>query len=171
MADSESPPKQTADTRSNSWKTYQWLILPLSYEYQRRSRVLDMDHDFSVRHWRNSGAIAHPLHCGARFGRPDTIHLPIAETLITHKPDWLTPSVTLVVFLPALLFEGSLKLQVRHLRENAPPILLLATLGVLATVALVCRKLVIRVPGRQDRHRSSHGRRLMRQKSTKFLGT
>lgn len=65
-----------------------------------------------------------------------SIHLPIAETLITHKPDWLTPSVTLVVFLPALLFEGSLKFQLRHLRENGPSILLLATFGVL-TATLV----------------------------------
>jgi CPA1 family monovalent cation:H+ antiporter len=60
------------------------------------------------------------------------IHLPILEPLMAHKPDWLTPNVTLVVFLPALLFEGSLKLQVRRLRENALPILLLATVGVLA---------------------------------------
>src|SRR5512146_844295 len=60
------------------------------------------------------------------------IHLPIIETLVANKPDWLTPNVTLVVFLPALLFEGSLKLQVRRLRENALPILLLATVGVLA---------------------------------------
>lgn len=60
-----------------------------------------------------------------------SIRLPIVETLITQKPDWLTPNVTLVVFLPALLFEGSLKLQLRQLRENALPIVLLATGGVL----------------------------------------
>ena len=60
-----------------------------------------------------------------------SIHLPIVETLVTQKPNWLTPSVTLVVFLPALLFEGSLKLQIRHLRENATQIFLLATVGVL----------------------------------------
>lgn len=65
-----------------------------------------------------------------------SVRLPITETLVTHKPDWLTPNVTLVVFLPALLFEGSLKLQVPRLRENAPPILLLATIGVL-TATLV----------------------------------
>jgi Na+:H+ antiporter len=65
-----------------------------------------------------------------------TVHLPILQSLISHKPDWLTPSVTLVVFLPALLFEGSLKLQVRQLRENALPILLLATLGVLAATLI-----------------------------------
>jgi len=61
-----------------------------------------------------------------------SVHLPMSESLISHKPNWLTPGVTLVVFLPALLFEGSLKLQVRRLRENALPILLLATFGVLA---------------------------------------
>ena len=60
-----------------------------------------------------------------------SIRLPIVETLISQRPDWLTPGVTLVVFLPALLFEGSLKLEVRQLRENALPIGLLATIGVL----------------------------------------
>ena len=65
-----------------------------------------------------------------------SVHLPILESLISHRPDWLTPSVTLVVFLPALLFEGSLKLQVRHLRENFLPILLLATVGVLAATLI-----------------------------------
>jgi len=61
-----------------------------------------------------------------------SIHLPVAETLVSQKPDWLTPNVILLVFLPPLLFEGSLKLQFRRLRENVLPILLLATLGVLA---------------------------------------
>src|SRR5208282_1676575 len=40
------------------------------------------------------------------------------------------------VFLPALLFEGSLKIQLRHLRENVVPILLLATLGVLVATLI-----------------------------------
>src|SRR5690242_14122144 len=61
----------------------------------------------------------------------DVVHLPMLETLIGHKPDRLMPGVTLVVFLPPLLFEGSLKLQIRQLRENALPIVLLATVGVL----------------------------------------
>jgi len=52
-------------------------------------------------------------------------------TLVKNQPDWLTPNIVLVIFLPALLFEGSLKLQVRQLRENAFPIALLATVGVL----------------------------------------
>ena len=60
-----------------------------------------------------------------------SIHLPVLETLVSFRPNWLTPNVTLVIFLPPLLFEGSLKLQFRQLRENAQPILLLATAGVL----------------------------------------
>jgi Na+:H+ antiporter len=65
-----------------------------------------------------------------------SVHLPIIETLVQNQPDWLTPNIVLVIFLPALLFEGSLKLQVRHLRENARPILLLATVGVLAATMI-----------------------------------
>jgi CPA1 family monovalent cation:H+ antiporter len=60
-----------------------------------------------------------------------SFRLPILAKLFAHPPDWLTPDVTLVIFLPALLFEGSLKIQLRHLRENLVPICLLATLGVL----------------------------------------
>ncbi len=65
-----------------------------------------------------------------------SVHLPILASLISHKPDWLTPSVSLVVFLPALLFEGGLKMQVRHLRQNALPIVLLATVGVLVATLI-----------------------------------
>ncbi len=65
-----------------------------------------------------------------------SVHLPLLEGLISQKPDWLMPGVTLVVFLPPLLFEGSLKLQVRQLRENAAPILLLATVGVLTATLI-----------------------------------
>jgi Na+:H+ antiporter len=59
-----------------------------------------------------------------------SIHLPLVDQLISNRPNWLTPDVALVVFLPALLFEGSLKIQLRQLRDNLVPILLLATLGV-----------------------------------------
>jgi Na+:H+ antiporter len=65
-----------------------------------------------------------------------SVHLPIVDTLVSNKPDWLTPGITLFIFLPALLFEGSLKLQVRQLRENSLPILLLATVGVLAATLI-----------------------------------
>ena len=65
-----------------------------------------------------------------------SVHLPIIDTLVQNQPDWLTPNIVLVIFLPALLFEGSLKLQYRQLRDNAPPILLLATVGVLAATLI-----------------------------------
>ncbi len=60
-----------------------------------------------------------------------SIHLPILDELTRQRPDWLTPNVALTLFLPALLFEGSIKLQARHLRDNLTPILLLANAGVL----------------------------------------
>jgi Na+:H+ antiporter len=65
-----------------------------------------------------------------------SFHLPILTSLFAHPPDWLTPDVTLVIFLPALLFEGSLKIQFRHLKENLVPICFLATLGVLAATLI-----------------------------------
>jgi hypothetical protein len=38
-----------------------------------------------------------------------------------HRPDWLTPDVILILFLPALLFEGSLKINLRRLTEISFP--------------------------------------------------
>ena len=64
------------------------------------------------------------------------IHFPIIETVLTHRPHWLTPDVVLIVFLPPLVFEGSLKMQVWHLRQNLVPILLMANLGVLAATLI-----------------------------------
>jgi Na+:H+ antiporter len=58
-----------------------------------------------------------------------------------QRPDWLTPDVILIVFLPALVFEGGVKLNVRHLLRNSAPLLLLANLGVLLA-ALVTGYLV-----------------------------
>lgn len=65
-----------------------------------------------------------------------SFHLPILQSLFAHPPDWLTPNVSLVIFLPALLFEGSLKIQFRQLRESLVPICLLATVGVLAATLI-----------------------------------
>jgi len=48
-----------------------------------------------------------------------------------QRPDWLTPEVILFFFLPALLFEGSLKINFTRLRQNLTPILLLANVGTL----------------------------------------
>jgi CPA1 family monovalent cation:H+ antiporter len=64
-----------------------------------------------------------------------SFHLPILR-LFSHSPDWLTPDISLVIFLPALLFEGSLKIQLRQLRESLLPICLLATVGVLAATLI-----------------------------------
>jgi CPA1 family monovalent cation:H+ antiporter len=53
-----------------------------------------------------------------------------------QRPNWLTPEVVLILFLPPLLFEGSIKIRTRHLRENLAPILLLANVGVLAATLI-----------------------------------
>jgi CPA1 family monovalent cation:H+ antiporter len=58
-----------------------------------------------------------------------------------QRPDWLTPDVILIIFLPALVFEGGVKLNVRDLLRNSAPLLLLANLGVLLA-ALVTGYLV-----------------------------
>jgi len=53
-----------------------------------------------------------------------------------QRPDWLTPEVILFLFLPALLFEGSLRINFRQFRQNLVPILLLADLGTLLAAFL-----------------------------------
>ncbi|HYB43885.1 MAG TPA: Na+/H+ antiporter [Candidatus Methylomirabilis sp.] len=72
---------------------------------------------------------------GLLLGSLHPMHLPFIDTLITERPQWLTPNVTLVIFLPPLLFEGSLKIQFRELRAGLWPMLLLATVGVVLTTA------------------------------------
>jgi CPA1 family monovalent cation:H+ antiporter len=65
-----------------------------------------------------------------------SFHLPFVDVLLSNRASWVTPDITLGVFLPPLLFEGSLKLNLRKLRENALPITLLATVGgLVATLA------------------------------------
>jgi CPA1 family monovalent cation:H+ antiporter len=60
------------------------------------------------------------------------IHIPILSPLQPgNRPDWLTPDVILILFLPALVFEGSVKLDLQELLRNSVPLLLLANLGVL----------------------------------------
>ena len=52
-----------------------------------------------------------------------------------QRPHWLTPDVILILFLPALVFEGSVKIEVRDLLRDWAPLLVLANVGVLlATV-------------------------------------
>jgi monovalent cation:H+ antiporter, CPA1 family len=69
-----------------------------------------------------------------------SIRLPILSPLQPgQRPDWLTPDVILILFLPALVFEGSVKLDARELLRNFVPLLLLANVGVLiAAVVTGC---------------------------------
>ena len=64
------------------------------------------------------------------------VHLPILQNVTGQRPDWLTPDVVLLIFLPPLLFEGSVKIQLQRLRENVIPILLLANAGVLVATVI-----------------------------------
>src|SRR5579872_5535922 len=60
------------------------------------------------------------------------LQLPSPSPLeIGHRPDWLTPDVILIVFLPALVFEASVKLNVRSLIRESLPLFVLVTFGVL----------------------------------------
>ncbi|HVB55293.1 MAG TPA: Na+/H+ antiporter [Candidatus Acidoferrales bacterium] len=60
-----------------------------------------------------------------------SLHLPILQSIYqSDRPDWLTPDVILILFLPVLLFQGSLNINLRQLLENLSPILILATGGV-----------------------------------------
>ena len=63
--------------------------------------------------------------------------LPIIQSVTQgDRPNWLTPDVVLVLFLPPLLFEASINLPIWHLRENLFPILLLANVGVLTATLI-----------------------------------
>src|SRR5216683_6499724 len=60
------------------------------------------------------------------------VRIPLLSPLQSgNRPDWLTPDVILILFLPALVFEGSVKLDLRELLRNSVPLLLLASFGVL----------------------------------------
>ncbi len=64
---------------------------------------------------------------------------PISPLDPANRPHWLTPDVILIVFLPALVFEGSVKLNVRELLRDWMPLLILANVGVvLATLVTGC---------------------------------
>jgi monovalent cation:H+ antiporter, CPA1 family len=68
------------------------------------------------------------------------LRLPVLSPLQAgHRPDWLTPDVILIVFLPALVFEASVKIDARSLIRDFVPLLLLVTLGILmATLVTGC---------------------------------
>jgi monovalent cation:H+ antiporter, CPA1 family len=65
------------------------------------------------------------------------LHLPYLSPLAPgQRPDWLTPNVILILFLPALVFEGSIKLDLREVTRDSVPLLLLANIGVLLAAAV-----------------------------------
>ena len=76
---------------------------------------------------------------------PYTVGLVIAGLLIgiwpRHVAFALTPDLTLVVFLPPLLFAGAWTLPLDHLRKHWLPIALFATAGVL--IAMVVARIVL----------------------------
>jgi CPA1 family monovalent cation:H+ antiporter len=60
------------------------------------------------------------------------LHLSFLSPLQPNqRPNWLTPDVILILFLPALVFEGSVKIDLRDLLRDAAPLLVLANVGVL----------------------------------------
>jgi CPA1 family monovalent cation:H+ antiporter len=65
----------------------------------------------------------------------DIVHLPLFDAPggATH---WLTPEIIFMVFLPGLLFEAGININVRHLLEDLTPILMVSIAGVvIATLA------------------------------------
>ena len=63
------------------------------------------------------------------------LKLPLLSPLLPgQRPNWLTPEVILILFLPALVFEGSIKIDLRDLLRDWAPLLLLANAGVLAAI-------------------------------------
>jgi CPA1 family monovalent cation:H+ antiporter len=68
----------------------------------------------------------------------DLFHIPITESLgaAGGAQALLTPDVIFTLFLPALLFEAGINIQVRLLRANVIPIALLAVVGVLTATGV-----------------------------------
>lgn len=66
----------------------------------------------------------------------EIVRTPFLQQITGQRPDWLTPDIAMVIFLPPLLFEGSVKIQFRHLRENFIPVLLLANFGLLVATII-----------------------------------
>jgi len=67
----------------------------------------------------------------------DIFRLPIISALgQTEGSHILTPEIILILFLPALLFESGININIRHLRENLFPIVLLAVAGVIAATVI-----------------------------------
>lgn len=66
-----------------------------------------------------------------------TLHLRMpAPWLSGQRPEWFTADVILILFLPALIFEGSIKIGLRDLTRDWFPLMLLAGVGVLVATAV-----------------------------------
>lgn len=72
-------------------------------------------------------------------GRPDSFfNIPILNELIEAIGTFeVTSEVILFVFLPALIFESSLSIDVRRLIEDVGPILMLAVFGLIASTVMI----------------------------------
>lgn len=64
----------------------------------------------------------------------DLFHVPIKQ--VVGNTQLLTPEVIFVLFLPALLFEAALNIDISLLRKNFWPIILFAIIGVAAATAI-----------------------------------
>ena len=68
----------------------------------------------------------------------DIFHVPITGTLGDGgTTDVLTPDVIFMLFLPGLLFDAGLNIQIRRLQRNLVPILVLAVVGVLLATVII----------------------------------
>ncbi|MBX2860941.1 MAG: Na+/H+ antiporter [Vampirovibrio sp.] len=76
-----------------------------------------------------------------RIRLPYTIALVIVGLLLSTihalPPVVLTEDILLFIFLPALLFEAAWHLDIRHLRQTAPAIAILAVVGVLLSTSII----------------------------------
>lgn len=70
---------------------------------------------------------------------PYTVALVVAGLLMSMFGDFnmqMTPELVLLVFLPALLFEASWNIDLKHVKSDWVPITIMASLGVVVSVAL-----------------------------------
>lgn len=69
----------------------------------------------------------------------DVVPLPVVGELVegqTAHGHWLTPEIIFMIFLPGLLFEAGININVRRLLENFGPILLVSVVGVVAATVV-----------------------------------
>jgi NhaP-type Na+/H+ or K+/H+ antiporter len=111
---------------------------PFCDDSDLRSGIPDLASDCCVGHRGADEVSANSIYgrSGSWWIVPELASFAVAVSAATNqRPNWLTPDVILILFLPALVFEGSLKIDVRELLRDAAPLLVLANVGILlATV-------------------------------------